>query len=116
MKKQLLMVLCAASLVLSTQAQSSSSSSSSDPNSKYGSSSDKSGWTGRGLSATGRMGHQEIKASQLTGSQVTGTSGSQLGTISDCIINPTSGRIDFAILSLSSSGSTGSSTSPSGTS
>jgi len=121
MKKQLVLVLSAASLVFSAQAQnsssdSSSSSSTSGQNSQYGSSSDKSGWTGKGLSAAGRMGHQEIKASQLTGAQVTGTSGSQLGTISDCIINPTSGRIDFAILSVSGSGSTGGSTSPSGSS
>jgi len=65
MKKQFL-VLCAACLVLGAQAQTSSSgssgsSSSSDPNSQYGSSSDKSGWT----SKAGRMGGQAIKASQL---------------------------------------------------
>jgi sporulation protein YlmC with PRC-barrel domain len=119
---------CAACLVLGAQAQNSSgtSGSSSDPSSSSsstgsstsdttatpgssGSSSSQSGWSGRNLSATGRMGHHELRASQLTGAQVTGSSGSQIGTISDTIINPASGRIDFAVISLSGAGTSGTS-------
>ncbi|MGH7869439.1 MAG: PRC-barrel domain-containing protein [Candidatus Dormibacteraceae bacterium] len=120
MKKQLfsIMALCAAGLVLQAQAQSSSSGlSGSSSSATEPSSGSQSGWTGR-HSGHGGMGQQEIKASQLTGAQVVSSSGTQLGTISDCIINPNSGRIEFAILSLSggASGSTGSATSPSGSS
>lgn len=128
MRKQLLriVVFCAASVVCGLQAQSSSdtsgsSGSSSSPGSSSSSTSgspgSQSGWTGGRLGA-GHMGHQELRVSQLTGAQVTGTSGSELGTISDVIINPSSGRIDFAILSMSqgASSSTGSATSPGGTS
>jgi sporulation protein YlmC with PRC-barrel domain len=62
------------------------------------------------------MGYHSIKASQLTGAQVTSSSGTEVGTISDLIINPGVGRVEFAVLSLSSSGGTGSATSPSGSS
>jgi sporulation protein YlmC with PRC-barrel domain len=136
MRKQLLrlMAFCATCLVLGAQAQSSSSSSggsandptgsSSSPGSTTGSSSSsygtpsssQSGWSSRNLSATGRMmGHQELRASQLTGAQVMGSSGMAVGTISDTIINPGSGRIDFAVVSLGGTG-TGSTSSTSGTS
>jgi sporulation protein YlmC with PRC-barrel domain len=66
-----------------------------------------SGQSSTGLSATGRMGQQQhVRASQLEGAQVNSSSGQQLGTIKDAIINPTSGRVDFGILSLSSTAST----------
>jgi len=128
MKKQLIqaLVFCAACLVAGAQAQNSSGSaggSSTDPNSPSSSSplsgassSDSSGTSSayRHLSATGRMGHHELRASQLTGAQITSGSGSEVGMISDVIINPALGRVDFAIFSLSSSGS--SATSPSASS
>jgi len=115
MRKQLLriMAFCAAGLVIAAQAQSSSSdpsssssspgSSSSSPSSSYGQSSSQSGWSGRH-----HMGHQELQTSQLTGAQVTGSSGQQIGTISDIIVNPNSGRLDFAVISVSGAGSSGS--------
>jgi len=115
MRKQLLsiMAFCAAGLVIAAQAQSSSSdpsssssspgSSSSSPSSSYGQSSSQSGWSGRH-----HMGHQELQTSQLTGAQVTGSSGQQIGTISDSIVNPNSGRLDFAVISVSGAGSSGS--------
>ncbi len=62
------------------------------------------------------MGHQELRASQLTGSQISSSSGSEVGTISDVIINPAIGRVDFAVVSLNSSGTSSSATSPSTTS
>jgi sporulation protein YlmC with PRC-barrel domain len=136
MRKQLLRitVLCTACLVMGAQAQSSTdpsspsgangSSGSSSGQSGYsgsqsGSSGSQSGWTGGRISPTGHMGNQELRASQLTGAQVTSSSGSEIATISDVIVNPGSGRIDFAVISLSSAsgtGSTGGATSPSGTS
>ena len=112
MRKQAITVFCAACLALGVQAKSSSdttgssSSSSSDPSS--------SGYRHHVSGAAG----QEVKASQLTGAQVTGSSGQTLGTISDAIINAGSGRVDFAILSISETGasaspsSSGSATSP----
>jgi sporulation protein YlmC with PRC-barrel domain len=51
------------------------------------------GWTGQ---------YQPLRASQLTSAQVTSSSGENLGTIKDVIINPASGRIDFAVLSVNS--------------
>src|SRR5689334_8071284 len=109
-------VACAAGLALGAQAQSSSSSgSSADPSSSsssttspssssgaYGSSSSQSGqsgWSSRNnYSATGRMGHEAVRVSQLTGAQVVGSSGTQIGTISDAIVNPASGRLEFAVI------------------
>src|SRR5215472_1000551 len=103
MKRQLLrtIVACAAGLALGAQAQSSSttpggsttdpsssgSSSStypgttspSSPSGAYGSSSSQqSGWSGHRMSATGRMGHEALRGSQLTGAAVNGSSGTQI--------------------------------------
>lgn len=58
-----------------------------------------------GLSATGRAGQQQhIRASQIEGAKITSSSGQQLGTLSDVIINPMSGRVDFAIISVTGAG------------
>jgi len=61
------------------------------------------------LSATGRNNEKSVRASKLTGAQVNDSSGQNVGTIQDVIINANSGRIDFALLSLTSSGSSSSS-------
>ena len=114
MRNQLLSItaLCAAGLVLGAQAQSSSSDPSSSTSSSTlgssGQSSSQSGWSGRHHMG---MGQQELRTSQLTGAQINGSSGQQIGTISDTIVNPNSGRLDFAVVSLSEAGSSGSSTS-----
>src|SRR5947209_3674947 len=108
-----IITVCAVCTALSLQAQSSSSGSSSGTtpgSSSSGSSSSsypgssgglsgQSSSSGSRYSATGRMGQQEIRASKLTGSEVRSSSGEQLGTINDVVINPNSGRIDFAVLS-----------------
>ena len=113
-----IMAFCAMCLALQAQAQTSSGtagSSSSDPRGSSGSpSSSQPGWSGRQMSPTGRMGHQELRASQLTGAQVTGSGGNEIGTISDVIINPASGRIDFAVISLGGAGGAGASSLTSG--
>ena len=120
---------CAAGLALSAQAQSSTGStggSSTDPSSGSGGSpstypssstspgssvggtaGSQSGWAGRHMSPTGRMGHEAVRGSQLTGAQVTGSTGTQIGTISDTIVNAASGRLEFAVLSLSGNAATG---------
>jgi len=82
------------------QTQSGSSSSSASPALSGGSSTSGSGSQ---LGATGRMSHQEIRASKLTGSSVKTSGGQDLGKIEDVIINPNSGRIDFAVISYSGS-------------
>ena len=135
MKQHLLkiMVFCAACMVLGAQAQSSSGSSAGGASSPGAASSSTSGSQtdtssgissqsstpgspsysrqSSGLSATGRMGQHEVRASKLMGAEVKSSSGETLGTINDVLLNPTSGRIDFAVISLNSTGSEGTSTS-----
>jgi sporulation protein YlmC with PRC-barrel domain len=50
------------------------------------------------------MAHHEVRLSELKSSPVTTSSGESLGSINDVLINPASGKIDFAVISLSSSG------------
>jgi len=52
------------------------------------------------LSATGRDGEHSVRASQLLGATVNDSAGKRIATIEDTIIDPKSGRIDFALLSL----------------
>lgn len=53
------------------------------------------------LSATGRMSEPCVRASKLVGAQVNDRSGDRVAEIQDLILNPHTGRIDFALLSLS---------------
>lgn len=98
------------SLLLNTQTQAQPSnypgqgnddyqSSQSTANPNAPGSKSESGWT-QGFAPIGSMGHHDIKASELTGFIVSGNSGDPVGTISDCIVNPSSGRLEFAIISL----------------
>ncbi len=57
------------------------------------------------------MGHQDIRATKLIGSEVKSSSGQDLGTINDVILNPSSGRADFAVISLNTSATSGTATS-----
>src|SRR5436190_14862448 len=131
MKKQLLTILAysAACLMAAAQGQSSSSqigrvnrpsdslsgSESKDKSLDPSSSSSTSSSEHSRLSPTGRMGQHEIRASQLKSSSIKSSSGEDLGKIEDVIINPGSGRVDFAVISLSSSGSSGTQSSSSST-
>jgi len=63
-------------------------------------------WSTKHLSATGRDNDKTVRASKLTGAQVNDSSGQRVGTIQDVTINASSGRVDFALLSLNSSSST----------
>jgi sporulation protein YlmC with PRC-barrel domain len=60
-------------------------------------------WSTKHLSATGRDNDKTVRASKLTGAQVNDSSGQRVGTVQDVIINASSGRVDFALLSLNSS-------------
>ena len=64
------------------------------------------------VSPTGRMAQTEVRGSTLMGSQVQSSSGESLGTISDVLIQPASGRLDFAVISMSGSSATSSATTP----
>jgi sporulation protein YlmC with PRC-barrel domain len=57
-------------------------------------------WSTKHLSATGREDNRAVRASKLTGAQVSDSAGHRVGQIQDIILNPASGRIDFALLSL----------------
>ena len=65
------------------------------------------------MSPTGRMAQEAVRGSQLTGAPVSNSTGNTIGTISDIIVNPATGRLEFAVVSLSSAaGSATSGTSP----
>ena len=106
------MAVTATCLALGVQAQNSTSGST-------GTSADQSSQSGfhsgRQYGGAGRMGHQEVRASKLMGAEVKSSQDQSLGTINDVIFNPASGRIDFAVISLSSSSSSGAITSTPGT-
>jgi len=68
-------------------------------------------WSTKHLSATGRNEDHSIRVSKLTGAQVRDSSGQRVGQIQDVIVNPTSGRIEFALLSLDSNASSSNSAS-----
>lgn len=112
MKSKLLrLVACyAAGLALAAQAQNpqdtTAPGSTSATRSQLDSSADQTGANSLSsrLSATGRMGHHELRASKLMGAEVKTSSGESLGRIEDVIVNPASGRIDFAVISYSTSG------------
>src|SRR5438874_13654825 len=67
-------------------------------------------WTTKHLSATGRDGEHSLRATQLSGAPVNDSSRQRIATIEDTIINPTSGRVDFALLSLNGAAEKSSST------
>ena len=108
----------AASTALAQQAgQSSPSSSSSksqtDPSSQTGtstqpgissqpgqSSSSTLSATGRGAGYAGQQ--QHFRSTKIVNAQVKSSSGEDVGRIEDVVINPSSGRIDFAIISAES--------------
>jgi sporulation protein YlmC with PRC-barrel domain len=102
-------VLCAACALMSASAQSGSQTGSSQSDISPPGSSSKTDE----LSATGRTGNQQsVRATQLMSAEVKDSSGDRIGRIQDVILNPSSGKIDFAVISLT--GGMGSSASPSG--
>src|SRR5258706_1558119 len=103
------MVFCAACLVLGARGQNSAtdpsapgSATAGSPGSSIGSPSSSQSSSSR-YSATGRIGQQAVRASKLMGAQVKSSSGESLETINDVVLNPSSDKIDFAVISLGSS-------------
>jgi len=91
-------IVCAACAMLSasTRAQSAPPKPNVPPGQMQGSPS----WSTKHLTATGRMNDSTVRASKLAGAQVNDISGNPAGQIRDIVVNPRSGRIDFALLSL----------------
>ena len=113
MKKKLFIGICAACAVIAAQAQTSSGTASGSSSTQSGDIKTKgynASSSSQGLSPTGRSGQHEVRASKLMGATVNGSSGEQLGKLEDVIINPASGRIDFAVIAYNSVGSEGSTT------
>ncbi|HLP78453.1 MAG TPA: PRC-barrel domain-containing protein [Candidatus Paceibacterota bacterium] len=64
-------------------------------------------WSSGQLSATGRgsdSSQQAVRGSKLLGAEVSDSSGNRIGRIEDVIVNLTSGKLDFAIISRSNQG------------
>ena len=97
-----LTVICACSM-LSASAWAQADSQNNPPTNLYPDQASKS-WSTKQLSATGRMNEHPVRASKLVGAQVNDSSGNHAGQIQDIIVNPTSGRIEFALLSLGATG------------
>jgi sporulation protein YlmC with PRC-barrel domain len=57
-------------------------------------------WSTKHLTATGRMNQPVCTGSKIIGAQVNDSSGHRCGQIQDIVVNPRSGQIDFALLSL----------------
>lgn len=98
MKKEFLkiMVVGAACSMLAASGRAQSESQNREPSD----SSANRSWSTKHLSATGRDGEQRVRGTQLNGASVNDSSGQRVATIEDTIINPSSGRVDFALLSL----------------
>jgi sporulation protein YlmC with PRC-barrel domain len=111
MKKSLLKIsaLCAAGALLAVVSAPGQSTTTGnkpiiDQNSPPGPSSDQNNrsWSTKHLSATGRNNDSAVRATRLIGAPVSDSNGQRAGQIQDIIVNPVSGRIDFALLSLNS--------------
>jgi sporulation protein YlmC with PRC-barrel domain len=106
------LLLCVTSLVATAalaQRESSPSSSPSSPSSSSSQSgvSGQSGQSSSIYSATGRGAgyagqQQHLRSTKVIGAPVKTSSGDDVGRIEDVILNPTSGRIDFAVISTES--------------
>ena len=94
----------AASAVLAQESASPSSPSKSSQSTQSDQSSQSSQSSSSILSPTGRgsghaSGQQHFRSTKIIGAQVKTSSGESVGRIEDVVLNPTSGRIDFAVIS-----------------
>src|SRR5690242_6641428 len=67
-------------------------------------------WSTKHLTATGRDGEHSVRATQLSGAPVNDSSGKRIATIEDTLINPKTGRVEFALLSVNGADEKSSST------
>lgn len=119
MTKTLLKIsaVCAACSMLSASgwaqadSQGNSANDQNKPANNMSSDRNNQSWSTKHLSATGRMNDHAVRGSKLTGAQVNDSSGQRVGQIQDFIVDPMSGRIDFALLSLNNQGGSSANTS-----
>ena len=100
-----ILVASAACLMLSASAPAQSESQDSPPMAPPMPVQADRGWSTKHLSATGRDSDGAVRATKLVGAQVNDISGHRVGQIQDIIVNPVSGRIDFALMSVGTSSS-----------
>jgi sporulation protein YlmC with PRC-barrel domain len=101
------LLLCVTTLVATTalsQEEPSSKSSQPGSSSQPGVSSQSSQSSDTTLSPTGRGSgysgqQQHFRSTKVIGAQVKTSTGEEIGRIEDVVLNPTSGRIDFAVIS-----------------
>ena len=97
--------LASASLLAQTSSSTSpSSSSSQQSSSSLGSSSSSLGSSSSSLGASSMHSGNAVRLSQIMNGTVQSNDGKTLGYLRDLTVDPQSGRIEFAILSLSSAG------------
>ena len=99
-------VVCAACSMLAASGRAQSES----QDQQSGDSSANRSWSTKHLSATGRDGEHSLRATQLSGAPVNDSSGQRIATLEDTIINPASGQVEFALLSLNGAAEKSSST------
>lgn len=65
------------------------------------------GASGKGISSTSGQSQKFTRVSQLTHQSLKNTSGESLGQINDLIVDPTTGRLEFAVIALQGGEQTG---------
>jgi len=91
-------------IAATTQAADDTKSSTS---SSTATSSSSQGATGKGSASISGQSQKFMRLSQLTGTALKNTSGENLGQINDFVVDPSTGRIEFAVLSLTPGGAIG---------
>ena len=91
-------------IAATTQAADDTKSSTS---SSTATSSSSQGATGKGSASISGQSQKFMRLSQLTGTSLKNTSGENLGQINDFVVDPSTGRIEFAVLSLTPGGAIG---------
>jgi len=88
-------------------AQAADDSKSSSSTSSSSSLSSDQGASSKSSSSISGQSQKFMRLSQLTGSSIKNTSGESLGQINDFVVDPATGRIEFAVLSLSGGANSG---------
>ena len=96
-----------ATAFLAPTAQAADDSKSSSSSSTSITSSSDQGAASKSSSIISGQSQKFMKLSQLTGSSLKNTSGESLGQINDFVVDPSTGRIEFAVLSLSGGANSG---------
>lgn len=93
-------------VLVAATAQAADDTKSSTSTATATSSSDQ-GATGKASASISGQSQKSTRLSQLTGSSLKNTSGESLGQINDFVVDPSTGRIEFAVVSLTPEGTIG---------